>query len=364
MKTNIFKTFAKTITTGFLCATVICGSVCGNMGGNVPPVKRGCLLDIVRLGGHDFANVGNVLAVVLKHKNPQNEMVTLVLISQIFPCKDDKCKDKLQSSLGNIKFYTALDWILKLSGSFEDKRFDPEIIDTIVTTINNTSEETTHNSMQLFQNVKSDAEWNHFFAENENNVLRYLCGLKNYLDALEKEVVEDSVERPGSSFGNGCVTSKEGFALTQKLIKSAIAKIVNKGKPTWEQMRILTGLNVDLNVDTDDYNEKSVIKDYINHATHTEAQLFVVMHKDLIHQYAQIKDKFIASTKLPCWSCVRLPYLNGMKIEAHEFGIKQEELAQYPNEIKLGKAVSHPRISRERQTKLDLTVRPSKELDE
>ena len=104
MKTNIFKTFAKTITTGFLCATVICGSVCGNMGGNVPPVKRGCLLDIVRLGGHDFANVGNVLAVVLKHKNPQNEMVTLVLISQIFPCKDDKCKDKLQSSLGNIKF--------------------------------------------------------------------------------------------------------------------------------------------------------------------------------------------------------------------------------------------------------------------
>lgn len=31
MKTNIFKTFAKTITTGFLCATVICGSVLGDV---------------------------------------------------------------------------------------------------------------------------------------------------------------------------------------------------------------------------------------------------------------------------------------------------------------------------------------------
>ena len=48
MKTNIFKTFAKTITTGFLCATVICGSVLGDVLCVTAQISFACYLTIFK----------------------------------------------------------------------------------------------------------------------------------------------------------------------------------------------------------------------------------------------------------------------------------------------------------------------------
>lgn len=68
---------------------------------------------------------------------------------------------------------------------------------------------------------------------------------------------------------------------------------------------------------------------YVSHSFHTEAQLVVAQQL----QKDTFKKDIILSTKLPCWSCIHLPILQGCKIRAKQAGILEQEWFYYPVKI-------------------------------
>lgn len=146
--------------------------------------------------------------------------------------------------------------------------------------------------------------------------------------------------------------SKDGYDQTVEFVERMLNKVTKKQMPSFKERLISRGQKP---YEKSNVNDLTIC-DYINHASHTEVQLYVVLKAILASKF-KINDNFIASTKLPCWSCIKLPYLKGKTFCAWEFGLFDEELKLYPNHITYpDDALKPSRVAKEKQTKVNLKL--------
>lgn len=187
-----------------------------------------------------------------------------------------------------------------------------------------------------------------------------LEGLRSYLEIIVKLVREDKVSRPHKKCPEDtddpgcCVTDKSGYFLTKKAVEQLIAMVIahpNLKDPCdpvmteiYYRLKLIFGMmdgrEIDAYVAATPRRQKllafdflsrekiHVIKDYLNHAMHTEVQLQVA--KTIL---GDDTNDTIISTKLPCWSCIRIPSLCSGQFHALSTGIYDDELSVYPADI-------------------------------
>jgi hypothetical protein len=146
--------------------------------------------------------------------------------------------------------------------------------------------------------------------------LNLLRGLWLYLKKIEGVVTESAVMRPSrnkkdeSWNESASVTSIKANNVAQKALLDLIGKIQTADPiAIFHELRIIFGMADYKEIDRKFINSGAAdwyrIFDYFNHAMHTEVQIIVAQ--------GILNDPFlpsspIISTKLPCWSCIRLPW--------------------------------------------------------
>ena len=269
-------------------------------------------------------DLGNVLVTT-------NKNTVTVFVSQIFPDIPSQLKQKLEALKRNNQYLsifltTGLDWILKQK--IETKE-EIEI-----------ANEKIKNAIRWLSQV----DLNNFKSQYPRHIEPLKCFCKKfkiYLDRLQKlgEIYEEDVFRPpnetGEQIKGGCVTDRIGWQLTRQELDVAID---TKDKPLAQQyyrLKILTGIidakrlraldKKQLQIDQNILQRWLRVLDYVNHATHTEVQMLIA--KNLGYKF----DNVVYSTKLPCWSCVRLKGIQDLEaFYAFTLGIAPHEVSVYP----------------------------------
>jgi hypothetical protein len=170
---------------------------------------------------------------------------------------------------------------------------------------------------------------------------------------IELVANERTVWRPGKTINektteSACVTSKKAHKLTLKAVEELIAQIRGDGANRvviFNKLRVIFGItdgtavkNLVKNIGEQCWNE---IFDYLNHAMHTEVQLIAaksILKDDLV------ANSVITSTKLPCWSCIRLPLFKTMEhnFNALRTGLFDGEILNYPEQIFIERKAVQP----------------------
>jgi len=227
---------------------------------------------------------------------------------------------------------------------------------------------------------KNDQNLSAYLKTNIPLVTRLLTGFKQYFDMIRSLAIEDEVLRPSEQGvleegASGCVTDKRTYECVCKFLDALIKKaetlekdpnfsdFFTPPKPSSSPTTFPTPASViDENFCTAFFNELRLLfqalskpdisiqvrkrllppnaytlDEYINHAMHTEVQLFVAKK---ILEVETVSPLY--STKLPCWSCVRLPGLYKRGFFALLAGLFAQEMLFYPVGIHIGPVIAVP----------------------
>ena len=276
--------------------------------------------DLANLADPEISKgLGNVLVTT-------NKNTVTVFVSQIFPDIPSQLKQKLEA-LKRKKHYltTGLDWILKQKIETKEKiEIENEAINKAITWL-------------------SQVDLNNFKSQYPQHIEPLKCFCKKfkiYLESLQKlgEIYEEDVFRPpnrtGEQIKGGCVTDRIGWQLTMQELDVAIDTKVKNLAQQYCRLKILTGLidaktlnelQTELQINEATFDRWLTVLDYVNHATHTEVQMLIA--KNLGYKF----DNVVYSTKLPCWSCVRLKGIQDLEsFYAFTLGIASHEVSGYP----------------------------------
>lgn len=269
-------------------------------------------------------DLGNVLVTT-------NKNTVTVFVSQIFPDIPSQLKQKLEALKRNNQYLsifltTGLDWILKQKiETKEEIEIANEKIKNAITWL-------------------SQVDLNNFKSQYPRHIEPLKCFCKKfkiYLESLQKlgEIYEADVFRPpnetGEQIKGSCVTDRIGWQLTRQELDVAIDTKVKNLAQQYCRLKILTGLidakrlraldKKQLQIDQNILQRWLRVLDYVNHATHTEVQMLIA--KNLGYKF----DNVVYSTKLPCWSCVRLKGIQDLEaFYAFTLGIAPHEVSVYP----------------------------------
>lgn len=280
--------------------------------------------DLANLADQEISKgLGNVLVTT-------NKNTVTVFVSQIFPDIPSQLRKKLDA-LKLKKHYltifltTGLYWILSQKFETEEEiEIANEKINNAITWL-------------------SQVDLNNFKAQYPRHIEPLKCFCKKfkiYLASLQElgEIYEEDVFRPpnetGEQIKGGCVTDRIGWQLTMQELDDAIDTKVKNLAQQYCRLKILTGLidakrlrelQTELQINEATFDRWLTVLDYVNHATHTEVQMLIA--KNLGYKF----DNVVYSTKLPCWSCVRLKGIQDLEsFYAFTLGIAPHEVSGYP----------------------------------